>query len=356
MTAAVLPGDTWALGTGNLVAFVQALFEGFDAVAQSLPERHLAQVGGTCFDVRTALPDYAATVRRGLAHHPAQPATATCQVLIVCGQQQGWPRMPHWAEPYYREREVEATLATTRYRVHYLHDLGFWQFHDRETGRGIQWMRDAASLPAWDGGSPLRNFMHWHFASRGRGLVHAGSLVLGERALLLAGPGGSGKSGTVLAGIGHGLRTAGDDYVLVSPGPDITVQALFNTLKQDPAGFERLGLGRHLGAAPTINWQGKHQFTLDDLGMAPVQQAVSVKALCLPTVTGQARTRFERVGHKEAFLALAPSGVSQMPGDRDTTFAFCANLARQLPAWRMHLGTDPHEITDAVVNFLTQPS
>ena len=342
------------IGTSDLPHYLQSLFERFDDAFAQAPEQHVALIGGTRFDCRTDLKDYATTLRTALAGGHAEHGS-TCRVLVACGGSLGLPPVPVWAERHYRERVVEAALAGSRYRIHYHHDLGFWQFYDRDTHRGIQLLTSPEGCPAWDSGSPLRNFLHWHFAARGLGLIHAGSLAVGGLGILLSGPGGSGKSGTVLAGIGRGLNTVGDDYVLVSLEPKVTAQPLFKTLKQDPAGFKRLGLSTRPSLSAALNWQGKHQFTLADLACETQPDQIAIKAICLPVISGTSHTRFEPVERKEAFLAVTPSGVTQMPGDRQTTFVFGARLARLVPTYRMRLGTDPDEISRAVTTFINSP-
>jgi hypothetical protein len=72
----------------------------------------------------------------------------------------------------------------------------------------------------------------------------------------------------------------------------------------------------------------------------------------LPRVEHLARSVVEPVDAKAAFLALAPSGVTQVPGDRDATFAHCAALSRRLPAFRLRLGTDPAEVNDTLLALI----
>jgi hypothetical protein len=60
------------------------------------------------------------------------------------------------------------------------------------------------------------------------------------------------------------------------------------------------------------------------------------------------------MGAREAFVGLAPTGVAQLPGDRDRNFAFCAEATRRLPAFRLRLGTDPAEIAGAIRAFLAE--
>lgn len=358
VSQAAHPGSPTAahvLVTRNLPEALERLFDRFEALFAAAPHRVDTVVGGDPVRAATTLSSYAEALRRAWPDmQPDRADAPACRILVACADEAGMPGLPLWGEAYYRERAVEAALDATRWRLHHMPDLGFWQVYDRASGRGLQLMRDPQSLPPWDGGSPLRNFLHWHFMRSGRALVHAGSLGLDGEGVLLAGAGGSGKSGTVLAGILHGLQTVGDDYVLVSREAGVTASPLLRTLKQDPAGFARLGLDRFPAIDPVLNWQGKHQFTLAALGAAPPPAALRIRALCLPTVAHAERTSFHRLAEKEAFLALAPSGVSQMPGDRAGSFAFCAALARQLPAYRMALGVEPAEIADAVAAFLKE--
>ena len=76
-------------------------------------------------------------------------------------------------------------------------------------------MRSADGFPPWEPGAPLRSFLHWEYAARGMRLVHGGTLGIDGRGVVLAGSGGAGKSGTVVAGIMVGLDSVGDDYVSV---------------------------------------------------------------------------------------------------------------------------------------------
>ena len=80
---------------------------------------------------------------------------------------------------------------------------------------------DAAAVPVWDRGSPLRLILNLvvaaqgapHRARRGRGRPRG--------VVLLGGKGGSGKSTVALASLRAGLDYLGDDYVLLggsSPG------------------------------------------------------------------------------------------------------------------------------------------
>ena len=276
-----------------------------------------------------------------------------CSILVTANGENTVSNVT-WGERYYSERDVEARLTQSKYRMHYLPDLGFWQFFDKETRKGLQIMRGHDGFPKWDPGSPLRNFFHWCLNNRSCGLTHAGTLAVDGIGIMLAGPGGSGKSGTVLSGLMNGLDSVGDDYVLarIEQGK-IFASPLFTTLKQDPEGMRRLALDRNDNISKTVNWQGKYQFHLDDVSPTNNVEKIEIRALCIPNISGEETTGFQSATHKDAFLALAPSGVSQIPGDRDNTFHVCATLARSLPCYKVNLSADPREISEKIETFIS---
>lgn len=233
----------------------------------------------------------------------------------------------------------------------YFGDLDHWHVYDHSAATAVQLMRAPGRHPPWETGAPLRPFLHWHYALRGRRLAHAGTLGTGGKGVLLAGAGGSGKSGTVIAGLLHGLQSVGDDYVLLEAGSEIAAYPLFATLKQDPAGFRRLGLDRRLGNLP-LNWQGKHQFTMADVAARPVPERLSIGALLLPRIGGSGRTEIAPVGRAEAMIALAASSIYQMPGERESGFRFFGEITRRLPCFRLTLGPDPAEVADRLGAFI----
>ncbi|HGG06111.1 MAG TPA: hypothetical protein ENK28_11695 [Aliiroseovarius sp.] len=173
----------------------------------------------------------------------------------------------------------------------------------------------------------------------------------------MAGAGGSGKSGTVIAGILGGLQTVGDDYVHVSVNNgDTLAQPVYTTLKQDPDGLKRLGLSDKEFLPQTVNWQGKYQFNLTDLNPASLTERLQITALVLPKISSRTQSRFRPAQTKEAFLTLAPSGVSQIHGDRDASFALAAKVTRALPCYFMDLSQDPAEISTALRTFIGHQS
>jgi hypothetical protein len=220
------------------------------------------------------------------------------------------------------------------------------------TGVGVQWVTSLAHLPPWDAGSPFRLLIHWAVAQRGKRMMHAGSLVSRGRAMLLVGEGGSGKSGTTLAGIASGLQTVGDDYVVVTADPLPRVHRVHQLLKEDPAGMKRV-LGPRATEKPlALNWQGKVEIDPELHFRGCMADSADVVALVVPHIAQADETTFEPLRPQDLFRHAAASMWQQLPGAQKSGFIFATALTRRVPTWRMNLSRDPLEIGNAVRRFL----
>lgn len=338
-----------ALRFRDIAQGIAAYLSDFDARFAGLSHGLDISAGGTGFSVRSNLGEYLAAAAPVL--HSAVGVGGAGVRVAVCDASGPFDAL-RWVDAFYHAREVEMALEPTRFRLSHMPEYGFWQVYDRIARVGVQWMETPVSVPPWDGGAPLRAFLHWALAGPARGLVHAGTLGVDGRGVLLAGAGGSGKSGTVIAGLLAGLGSVGDDYVLAALEPAPVAMPAFHSLKQDPAGFGRLGLGRYLAEVPPLNWQGKHQFTLRDLTDQPIPAQIALTALLLPKVAGGGPTHVSPASPREAFLALAPSSLAQNTGERGSSASFIARLIRQLPCHVLHLGPDPAEVAGFLRRFI----
>lgn len=301
---------------------------------------------------------FADAIGRGLV--PAggdRQASGQCRIFIAHPGIDGVAAPAKWGEAQFAPHAFASRLADAGLRGSYFHDLDFWQVYDPERRVGAQLMRSADGFPPWEPGAPLRAFLHWDYAARGMRLAHAGTLGIGGKGILLAGAGGAGKSGTVVAGLLNGLDSVGDDYVLIDRTDEgVRAYPLFSTLKQDPEGFERLGLRQRLKSYGPLNWQGKHPFHIDDVAPRPLPASLDIVALVVPHIGGGGASSVMPLSRKDAMIALAPSGIAQMPGEREGGFRFFSDLTRHLPCYRLTLGTRPEEIAATVSEFLTRGS
>jgi hypothetical protein len=339
----------------DLVRFAKSVFARIEIVFSNAPLRLSKQVAGTRFDIATTVDEQAGLFADRIAEgNGVGTACAPARILAACAGELGLPAPPVVAGALKDPQTLEKALASTRWRVHHHAATRFWQIWDGHSRMGLQLMAAPAMLPPWENGSPLRNLLKWGLTSPTQGLLHAGTLAIDGRGMLFVGRGGSGKSGTVLAGLCGGLESVGDDYVLAKmEGDQIYSLPLFHTLKCDAKGLERLGqLGRTDLRTRGENWQGKYEFTFPQLTGRPPAQALRITALCLPDIAHAERSHFEPLSQREAFLALTLTGLAQLPGDRAANFALCAQITRQLPCMRLRLGTDATEIARTIRSAL----
>jgi hypothetical protein len=293
---------------------------------------------------------------RTLVRRKADDASAMrAQVYAMDAEAEGWERPATWREGTgFSSRGFDRILAADGLRGFYHHDAPSWQFFAGAGATGVQTLPSALGIPPWEHGSPLRLFLHWAHAAAGRRLTHAATLALDGRGALIVGPSGSGKSGTTLAGLLHGLTSAGDDYVLLEQAPAFTAHAVFSVFKQDREGLRRAGLPSDIFKDAALNWHGKIEFDAARLAPKGFVDRMEIGAILVPEIAHRRRTRLEAVTAQEAALALAPSAVFQLPGDTADGFRFFADIARRLPAYRLLLSEDPAEIAGTVGSFLAE--
>ena len=217
---------------------------------------------------------------------------------------------------------------------------------------GLQLIRNMSDLPPWDAGAPFRILLNLEAVSRGWCLVHAATLSMADDGVLIVGPGGAGKSGTTLAGISTGLKSTGDDYVLICPTRPPTAFRVYNIFKQDQNGLARIdGLADAIGHL-NKNWNNKLEFDPEELFPGCLVERVRLHAILAPKIAYEPRTRLVKVDPACVFQQLGPSLWTQLPGTPVFNFRFATWLTRSLPTYSAFLSEDPAEIGDAMGRFI----
>jgi|GEM_PF-198450 len=218
---------------------------------------------------------------------------------------------------------------------------------DRANGNAFYLLREDAPLPFWELSSPFRHILHPWFSTRGVQYTHAGAVGGRRGGVLLAGKGGSGKSTTSLLCASAGMLYAADDYCLTRPG-DATVFSLYGTAKlKGPEDLERLPemAGRSFNEDSFEHGGvGKGTFNLSDLWPERMASGFPLRAILLPTVIDGTESRLEPCSPADALLALAPSTLAQLPFSGVADSKRLAELADNVPAYRLYLGSDLAQI------------
>jgi len=215
------------------------------------------------------------------------------------------------------------------------------------------WVKQAAQVPYYDRGSPLRIILHTWLSRRGVHLVHAGAVGRPEGGVLLAGRGGSGKSNTALAMLGSSLQYASDDYcLLTTTTTPPTAFSLYSTGKTHAADLDRLPFLRPaVSNAGRLDTEKALYFLYPHFPDKLIGQ-FPVRALLLPRVGAEARTQLRRITAAQGLAALTPSTVSQLPGIQASDFRTLVALARQVPSYVLEVGQDRDHLTGTVTDLV----
>lgn len=341
--------DVRPVSLAGLAAYARALLAEADAFAPAEADRQTLVLPGLTIDLTAGRDALAQLCRAHLVAPPAETIPAArARVLAFDATMPGWPAPAPWdTEAGFSARAFDAVLVAEGLRGFYHHDAPSWQIFDPATGRGVYSLPEPLAVPPWERGAPLRLFMHWAYAASGRRFAHAATLGLDGRGVLLVGGSGSGKSGTTLSGVLHGLTSVGDDYVMLERNGPIVARALFRTFKQDAPGLDRVGLRPENLPSAELNWAGKYEFDAAALVPGGLVDTLAIDAIVIPEITGGLTTEIVPTSSHMAALRLAPSAVFQLPGDREGGFHFFSELARSLPAYRARVGRDPADVAAA---------
>lgn len=334
--------------------YAHALLDAVETRGGDLAHARRFHLPGLTLEARFCTPALAQLASRALVDDAAYAAGART-VRVYVGTPATLPGCPRgrWAAPLYDIGALTAGLHARGLYGLYDIDHDIWQFFDPQRGLGVQLMTDATRYPPWEDGFPLRHFLHWAHQGTQRRLIHAGTIGIDGRGAFVLGAGGAGKSGTTLACILAGMSSAGDDYVLAELGTDtVHTHPVTRLMKQDLAGLRRLGLDARDARFSGPNWQGKYVFDSEQLGRGRRAQQLRMTAILLPRIAGLPHTRIERASAREAMMALAPSSLYQLLGGWHEGFAVMARIVRQLPVYRVALGTEPVEIAESIANLL----
>ncbi len=228
-------------------------------------------------------------------------------------------------------------------------------------------------VPIWDCIRPLRRLLHAWARGFGADLVHAGAVGIDGAGVLVVGPGGTGKSTTVLAAMAAGLAAAGDDYVLVDAGSSAgdageagvelhvealpTAHAVYGTMRLHQA---------HLDRFPTLMTEHDHVFDEPWSGRAKVTSYISrhrpdrltaelrLVGIVIPHVVDNEPPEVTRETPARALLALAPSSMLQVDPTDASMFARLTRLCRVLPCWRLPLGPEPARAAGRVARLIRE--
>lgn len=225
-----------------------------------------------------------------------------------------------------------------------------------KTNQAIYWVNDATTLPYYESSAPLRLIMHWWVGSRGGQLLHAASVGKKDKGLLLIGQGGSGKSNTAISCLDSDLNYISDDYCLLENGDTPLVHGLYSTAKlyYDDVARNPFLQNAECANQETVQTDDKALYFLHPAFHNKLLVSAPIKAVVLPKVTGKFGASYSPISSSKAYLALAPSTIFQMHGNRQKTHENVVKLLRKVPSFELELSTNRQENVQAMSDLLNE--
>lgn len=249
---------------------------------------------------------------------------------------------PPWNLPHSDARHLERLHLSPdgELSAFYDHDRHFWLLLDRPARRAVFWLERASDLPFWEAAAPFKTLIHWFLAPTPVAMLHGGLVCHGGRAMLLAGPGGSGKSTTVAACFEAGLGVGGDDLVLAERTADgWRAHALYDAVKLIEGDGPRVP--PLLAAAPWVPCGEKRLTRYSDACPARLVPVAALAGLVQCVIADVPQPRLVPIGGASMLRALGLPTVFLLRGHEATTLAKISRLVRELPCFRLELAPDP---------------
>jgi hypothetical protein len=341
-------------GDEPAVQYFDALCSAFEAATRNSPaDDHHYCIAGFRVHLRFATRSLVPVLTPALAH---LKTTAGAPDLTICL----WdtlstgvhPPVAPWREHYAVRGEIAGFNSERIYTV-YEHESRGLSMLDRDRNLAQLWLRDAAHIPYWVRGSPLRAILHWWMAGSGRQLLHSAAVGLPSGGVLITGRSGSGKSTAALSCLEAGYEYVGDDYVIVRAGDRPYAWSIYNTAKLVPEWLQSFPRLAEYVDNPQRLASEKALIFLRDGASVRVASGLPLKAILVPRVTGQHDTVLRKASAATAVAALAPTTIFAHPRGGEAEFRFVAALARTLPAYVLECGTDLAQIPESIERLLS---
>lgn len=218
---------------------------------------------------------------------------------------------------------------------HYFPSIGALSALDAESGRAYYIVRSGKDLPWWVSGSPLQALLHAWLREKGKQLTHAAAVGNGEKALLLTGKGGSGKSTVALACLEAGLSVLGEDYCALEPGK---VESVYQSAKWEKHTRTLFSSYERYITNPQEADQEKALVYYGDLFPDRLQKSGALHAIVSLQIGKALSLKPARKG--DAIRSLSMSTLSQLPFPDGRTLTLLQKTAASVPLYELTLGPD----------------
>ena len=227
---------------------------------------------------------------------------------------------------------------------------------DRASARIVGAVAWSDRVPLYERGKPLARLLVEWYADQGRPVMHGALVSRGDRGVILAGKGGSGKSTSALICARAGLGFLGEDYVGLELPDDRSVvgHSVYSSVFLTPATAAAFpDLAPHLAASPDPG-EVKSLLCLADVCPSRLLRSVPVRAVALCRLVETPVSRVRPASRIEALRAVAPSSLLQIHGRRKDSLDRLTQLVERVPCFWLEQGRHLASVVEGVEEILAR--
>jgi len=275
------------------------------------------------------------------------------RIIALDSSDPGVGSLPHkeYLQAYGRQLEQQFESQSAQLMMRYDTNGDIWRVASLARRSAVIWTADARQLPEWEMAAPLRDLLHWACVRMPWFLAHGAAIGTDDHGILFTGPSGAGKSTTTAAALLSGLRTAGDDFVLLDP-VERTMNALYDSVRLDADGVQRLPDFCHTARNPSWDGGEKVRFRASAVQPNAFAPRLHLSAIVVSCLAQADKTLVAPATQSEVMRALAPSTLLLLRGGQTGTAAKLAELVRSIPGLRVDLGRDPLEVAGVLADMM----
>jgi hypothetical protein len=290
--------------------------------------------------------------------HGLVPPNATVDLTIHCWDDAttgGHMRRPTEWLTRFTKNNLLSLVSDERYRAYHhdwMHVLSGVDLVGREA---FYCTLDATQLPVCESVVPLKHLFNVVLNGYGRQFLHAAAVGTPAGSIILAAPGGSGKSTTALLCLRQGWSYQSDDLCVISGDRPPQSYSVYNTAKIRQASRSRLPwLESRLTHFEEFDEKKSYFYVHEHFPDQMLRQA-PVRALVFPQITGEARSRLERARPLEAMRLVIPWTLRVVPTTDQVGERILLALLGRLPSYHLYLGADEEAIPDLLRPLMEHP-
>ena len=196
-------------------------------------------------------------------------------------------------------------------------------------------------------------------------IVHSALVAKNGKGVLIAGPGGSGKSTASLVCLLSGYQFLGDDQVAIEHTPDgFTGFSLFGSINLNPREVQRAlqSLNACSGAARVVqriqsNGTGKKEvLQLAQIVPELIETCVSIDALVVPRFDpDRVQASIRPLNKSSAFLALVPETLGNPANPYRRCVPLLGELIRETPCYELLTNTNLADLAACIDGIIDDP-